>query len=126
VQLIVDYLSFYNVNASTIMLAQPKKAMQFGCALGQGAVVYQIQHANHWDGPVYMNKIDMSDSFYCVWLKAESAPKLEVVLSTQPGEATLLGAITLTLQMVWVKSAPALCIITEMVADLASGSYLVG
>lgn len=94
--------------------------MQFGCALGQGGVVYQIKHANHQDGPVYMNKIDMSDSFYCVWLKAESTPKLVVVLPTQPGEATLLGAITLALQMVWVKSAPALCIITEMVADLVN------
>jgi hypothetical protein len=68
--LIVD-LSFYEVNTDTLTLA-PHKVMQFGRALDQ--LLYQIRHANPWYRLVYMNKIDISDGFYRVWLTADFAP----------------------------------------------------
>lgn len=74
--LIVD-LSFYGVNMDTVKLA-PHEAMQFGRALDR--LLFRIRHADPRHGPVYMNKIDISDGFYRVWLAANSTPKLAVIL----------------------------------------------
>jgi hypothetical protein len=109
-------LSFYDVNADTIKLAPPE-AMQFGKALDR--LLFRIRHANPKYGPVYMNKVDISDGFYRVWLAAESAPKLAVVLPCRPGEEPLI-AIPLTLPMGWIESPPAFCAVTETVADVAN------
>jgi hypothetical protein len=114
-RLIVD-LSFYGVNADTVQLA-PHEAMQFGRALER--LLFRIRHANPGYGPVYMNKIDISDGFYRVALAAASCPKLAIVLPTRPGEPTLL-AIPLSLPMGWIESPPAFCAVTETVADLAN------
>jgi hypothetical protein len=114
-QLIVD-LSYYGVNVDNLKLA-PHEAMQFGHALDR--LLYRIQHTNPKYGPVYMNKIDVSDGFYCVWLAANSAPKLAVVLPSRPGEEPLI-AIPLMLPMGWVESPPAFCAVTETVADIAN------
>lgn len=114
-RLIVD-LSFYGVNADTVKLA-PHEAMQFGRALER--LLFRIRHANPRYGPVYMNKIDISDGFYRVALAAASCPKLAIVLPTRPGEPTLL-AIPLSLPMGWIESPPAFCAVTETVADLAN------
>jgi hypothetical protein len=70
---LIVYLSFYDVNADTVKLA-PHEAMQFGRALEQ--LLSCIRHANPLHGPIYINKIDISDGFYCVALAAASAPKL--------------------------------------------------
>jgi hypothetical protein len=112
-------LSFYGVNADTIKLA-PHEAMQFSRALhALERLLFRIHHANPRYGPVYMNKIDISDGFYRVALAAASCPKLAIVLPTRPGEPTLL-AIPLSLPMGWIESPPAFCAITEAVADLAN------
>jgi hypothetical protein len=100
-RLIVD-LSFYGVNVDTLKLAPPK-AMQFGRALDQ--LLFRIRHDNPKHRPVYMNKIDISDGFYQVWLAANSAPKLAVVLPSHPGEEPLI-AIPLSLPMGRVESPP--------------------
>ena len=114
-RLIVD-LSFYGVNADTVKLA-PHEAMQFGRTLER--LLFRIRHANPRYGPVYMNKIDISDGFYRVALAAASSPKLAIVLPTRPGEPTLL-AIPLSLPMGWIESPPAFCAVTETIADLAN------
>jgi hypothetical protein len=75
--------------------------MQFGRALER--LLFHIRHANPRYGPIYINKIDISDGFYRVTLAASSAPKLAVVLPTRPGEPTLL-AIPLSLPMGWIES----------------------
>jgi hypothetical protein len=43
--------------------------------------LFRIRHANPRYGPVYINKIDISDGFYHVALAAASVPKLAAVLS---------------------------------------------
>ena len=91
--------------------------MQFGHTLEH--LLYQIHHANPKYGPVYMSKIDISDGFYHVWLDANDAPALSVVLPCHPGELPLV-AIPLTLPMGWVKSPPTFSAATEMVADLSN------
>jgi hypothetical protein len=95
----------------------PNEAMQFGRALER--LLFRIRHANPRYGPVYMNKIDISDGFYRVALAAASSPKLAIVLPTRPGEPTLL-AIPLSLPMGWIESPPAFCAVTETIADLAN------
>ena len=79
-RLITD-LSFYGINDETVKLA-PAKAMQFGRALDW--LLYQIRHADPKFGPVYLNKIDISDGFYRVPLTPDSAPRLAVVLPNLP------------------------------------------
>jgi hypothetical protein len=100
-RLIVD-LSLYGVNVDTLKLAPPE-AMQSGRALDR--LLFRIRHANSKHGPVYMNKIDISDGFYRVWLAANSTPKLAVVPPSRPGEEPLI-AISLSLPMGWVEPPP--------------------
>jgi hypothetical protein len=109
-------LSYYGINADTLKLA-PHQAMQFGRALDR--LLYRIRHANPRYGPVHMNKIDISDGFDRVALTADSAPKLAIVLPTQPGELTLV-AIPLSLPMGWVEFPPAFCAVTKTVANITN------
>ena len=66
-----------------------------------------------------MSKIDISDGFYHVWLDANDALALSVVLPCHLGESPLV-AIPLTLPMGWVELPPTFSATTEMVADLAN------
>jgi hypothetical protein len=70
-------------------------------------LLFCLRHANPRDGPVYINKIDISGGFYRVALAAASAPKLAVVPPTHPGEPTLL-AIPLSCPMGWIEFPPRL------------------
>jgi hypothetical protein len=114
--LIVD-LSFYGINADTLLKLSLPKTMQFSQAPDH--LLYRIRHANPSYCLVYMNKIDISDGFYPVALAADSAPKVAIVLPTQPGKPTLI-AIPLSLPMGWVESPPTFCAVTKTVADLAN------
>jgi hypothetical protein len=115
-RLIVD-LTFSGVNAATVNLV-PREAMQFGRTLER--LLFHIRHADPAHGPVYLSKIDIADGFYRVWLQANAAPKLAVVLPSQPGQQEPLIGIPLTLPMGWVESPPAFCAVTETAADLAN------
>jgi hypothetical protein len=114
-RLIVD-LTYSGVNDATVNLV-PREAMQFGHALRR--VLYKVRRANPKFGPVYLHKIDIADGFYRVWLQAEAALKLAVVLPSAEGQEPLL-AIPLALPMGWVESPPAFCAVTETAADLAN------
>jgi hypothetical protein len=114
-RLIVN-LSFYGLNDVTVRLS-PAEAMQFGRTLKR--IMYRIRHANPKFGPVYLNKIDISDGFYRVPLNADMALKLACMLPREPGEPPLV-AIPLALPMGWVESPPAFCAVTETIADMAN------
>jgi len=58
-RLIVDY-TFYDLNKDTLFMA-PYEAMQFGRALER--VLYLVRHANPRFGPLFLNKVDLSDGF---------------------------------------------------------------
>lgn len=111
----MDY-SFYDVNGETERLA-PRKAMQFGRALDR--ILHVVQHADESLGPVYMLKLDVSDGFYRVPLRAADIPGLGIALPSAPGEPRLI-AFPLTLPMGWTESPPTFCTTTETVVDLAN------
>jgi hypothetical protein len=118
---IVDY-TFYDVNADTCRLA-PEEAMRFGRAFQR--LLEDIVNADPRFGPVYLCKVDISDGFYRVWLRAEDIPKLGVTYpSERPGEH--LVAFPLVLPMGWVSSPPYFCAHTETVADVANERIMQG
>ena len=89
--------------------------MQFGKAL-----VHILQHilaANPRHGPTYMLKLDLSNGFYRVRLRAEDIPTLGVAFPVGPGEEPLI-ALPLTLPMGWMESPPYFCSTTETLVDL--------
>jgi hypothetical protein len=114
-RLIVD-LSFWGLNDVTVRLTPPE-AMQFGRTLQR--LLHKIRHANPKFGPVYLNKIDISDGYLRVAVSADMALKMAVMLPCQPDEPQLI-AVPLSLPMGWVESAPAFCAVTETIADLAN------
>ena len=70
-------------------------------------------------GPLYLLKIDLSDGFYRVRLRAQDAPMLGVAFPVAPGEP-LLMAIPLVLPMGWTESPPYFCTTTETIVELAN------
>lgn len=116
-RMISDY-SYFGINADTLRLA-PAEAMQFGRALIR--LLTKIHHANDRFGPVYMSKVDLSDGFYRLWLRAEDTAHLAVLFPTRDGEPPLVG-IPLTNPMGWCDSPPNFSACTETVADLANAA----
>ena len=98
----------------------PPEAMQVGKALD--CLLYCIQHANPAHGPVYANKINISDGFYHIPLDGSTAPNLSVMLPALPGEPLLVG-IPLSLPMGWVVLPPIFCSFMETIANLANHRY---
>ena len=66
-----------------------------------------------------MIKIDLSDGFYRVPIKAEDVPRLGVVLPKKAVQPTNI-AFPVTLPMGWAESPPFFCATTETVVDLAN------
>jgi hypothetical protein len=114
---LINDLSFSGVNKATIPRA-PKHSMQFGRALER--LLHNVRHANPKFGPVYLNKIDVADGFYCIWLDAIQALQLACLLPKRPDEPQLV-AVPLALPMGWVESPPFFCAATETLVDLANG-----
>ncbi len=116
---IVDY-SFSGLNKETLKLS-PREAMQFGRVLER--VMTQIVHADPRFGPVKQIKIDMSDGFYLIRVRAEDIAKLGVAFPALDGEESLI-AFPLSLPMGWTESPPYFCAFTETVADITNERIL--
>jgi hypothetical protein len=116
---IVDY-TYSLVNSETVKLA-PQEAMQFGRALER--IITQVVHADPRYGPVYFIKVDLSDGFYQIAVRAEDIPKLGVSFPTINGEEPLV-AFPLSLPMGWTESPPYFCAYTETIADVANERIL--
>lgn len=114
---IVDY-TFSGVNQTTVPLAFPE-SMQFGRALDR--ILRLVAEADPRHGPVYLNKVDISDGFYNIWLNEADIPNLGVVMPPSPDGDPLI-AFPLALPMGWVNSPPLFCAATETVADLTNWS----
>ena len=114
-RIVVDY-SYWGTNDVSLPTA-PQEAMQFGRALQR--VLQRMYDADPKHGPVHLMKLDVADGFYRVWLRAEDAPSLGVMLPTMPGQPKLV-AIPTVLPMGWTQSPPYFCSLTETVADLAN------
>jgi len=115
---IIDY-TYSGVNQETVRLAPPE-AMQFGDALHR--ILYLIFHADPRWGPVYLDKIDITDGFYQKWLELIGVLKLGAIMPPGP-DGSLSVAFPLGLPMGWTESPPAFCAGTETIADMANASY---
>jgi hypothetical protein len=118
---IIDY-TFYRINEDTVVMAPPE-AMQFGKALWR--ILAGIVDENPRLGPVYISKVDITDGFYCIWVKAEGIPKLGVLLPVEEGQDRLIG-FPVVLLMGWKESPPVFTLATETVTDLANGQIQQG
>jgi hypothetical protein len=118
---IVDY-SYYLLNTETLKLT-PQESMQFGRALDR--LITQTVRADPRFGPVNFIKIDISDGFYRVQVRAEDVPKLGVAFPSLEHEEPLV-AFPLALPMGWTESPPYFCAVTETIADMANARILKG
>ena len=116
-RLLVD-LSIYGLNDATVPVA-PVESMQFGRALER--ILYDVRHANPKFGPVYLQKVDIADGYYRIWLNPTAISQLAVALPLFEGEEQLI-AFPLVLPMGWVSSCPFFCAATETIADIANNS----
>ena len=116
---IVDY-TYSGVNPETLKLS-PQEAMQFGRALER--IITQVVRADPRYGPVYFIKIDISDGFYRVFVRADDIPKLGVAFPSLAGEEPLI-AFPLALPMGWTESPPYFCSVTETITDVANQRIL--
>ena len=66
-----------------------------------------------------LNKTELSDGFYRMYVNPDDAPKLSVVSPTNPG-ANPMVAVPLLLPIVWKNRPPAFSTATETIADIAN------
>ena len=114
-RVIVDH-TWFSVNDHTV-LDLPHEVMQFSGTLPW--ILWLLWHADPSAGPVYLSKYDIMDGFYHVFLKADDALQLAVMMPSYDNEPPLL-AIPLSLTMGWTNSPPTFCAVSETAADLAN------
>ena len=112
---IVDH-TWFSVNDHTIP-DLPHEVMQFGGALPW--ILWLLWHANPTDGPFYLSKYDITDGFYCLFIKADDALWLAVTMPHYDNETQLI-AVPLSLTMGWTNSPPTFCAASETAANLAN------
>jgi hypothetical protein len=95
---ICDY-SFFLINLETIPLA-PTKSMQFGCALW--FTLSTVHHANPHLDTVFLSRVDITYGLYCIWVHTSDAPKLGVVVPTEPRHQQVIG-LPMVLPMGWMQ-----------------------
>ena len=95
----------------------PPEAMQFGGALLR--VLYLIRHADPKFGPTKASKHDVTDGFYCMFLRAQDLLRLAIVLPRYEGEPQLIG-IPMSTTMGWTQSPPTFSTMSETACDLAN------
>ncbi len=108
-----------STNESTVPHAPPE-AMQFGGTLHR--LLYLVRHADPKFGPVRINKQDLKDAFYRMFLRALDCLHLALILPRYEGEPQLV-AIPLATTMGWVQSPPTFCAMSETVCDVANANF---
>jgi hypothetical protein len=112
---ISDY-SFFGVNHETVSVS-PEECMQFGRAFWR--ILRYLKSVNPHLGPVYLSKIDISDGFYLIWVRASDIPKSSVLFPSADDDEYLVG-FPLALPMGWTKAPKIFTATTETVADSAN------
>jgi hypothetical protein len=74
---------------------------------------------------MYFSKIDIADSFYRIWFRANDDPKMSVLFPSTDGEEYLIG-FPLALPMGWTESPKIFTAATETVTDLVNNSLAAG
>jgi hypothetical protein len=76
-------------------------------------------------GPIYLSKIDISDGFYRIWVRAADVAKLGVLFPSRPCEEPFVGFL-LALTMGWKEAPEIFTAVTEKVADLTNHQIHIG
>jgi hypothetical protein len=71
-----------------------------------------------------MNKVDVADGYYRVWICSKDIPKLGIVLPNLTNSGEPLVALPMAIPMGWVKLPPWFCAASKTIADLANGAHL--
>jgi hypothetical protein len=107
------------VNDMTVPHAPPE-AMQFGGVLPR--TLHLVRHANPKFGPPKLNKQDVKDGFYRLYLRALDCLRLALIMPPYEGEPQLI-AIPLSCTMGWVESPPSFSTMSETVCDRANARF---
>ena len=102
------------VNVSIEKGTSPK-AMQFGAFLSR--IIQQFWYANPADGPVWLSKWDILDTFHQCYLRLCNVDKFTYIMPTLPEDTYLLLCIKLVLPMGWVNSPYFFCSAYKTVID---------
>ena len=108
------------VNVSTDRSMAPQ-AMQFGPYLP--LILQQIWETDPQDGPVYLSKWDISNTFQRCVLRPADVGTFSYVVPPLPSKNGINLCVGLVLPMVWASSPPFFCVASEMSADL-DNAYL--
>ena len=98
------------------------KAMQFGPCLPR--ILQQIWEADPQDGPVYLLKCYISDTFRRCVLRPANVGAFPYVVPPLPSDTAIYLCVGLVLPMGWVSSPPFFYATSETVADLAN-TYMI-
>ena len=109
------------VNASTKKSTTPN-AMQFEVCLPQ--FLQNIWEADPSDGPVWLSKWDISDTFHRCLLRLANIGAFTYVVSLLPKYTSTLLYIDLVLPMGWVNPQDMFYATSDTVADVANGYLL--
>jgi hypothetical protein len=120
-QTISDF-SFFGVSHETVSVS-PEECMHFGRAFWR--ILRHLKYDNPHLGPVYVSKIEMSDGFYRIWVRASDFPKLGVLFPSADGDEYLVG-FPLVPSMGWTEDPKVFTAATEMVADVANSALSSG
>ena len=85
--IIMDH-TWFGVNDHTI-LDLPHEVMQFGGTWP--CILWLLRHADPSARPIYLSKYNITDGFYCMFLKADDALHLAVMMPSYDGEPPLLA-----------------------------------
>ena len=80
--------------------------------------MYHARHANPKFGPVKVNKQDISDGFYQLFLQARACLHLALILPCYEDEPQLI-AVPMSCTMGWVQSPPTFCTVSETLIFVA-------
>ena len=102
---------------SIILPWAPGEELQYGHTIG--CILREIIYAKLLLGMNHLLMFDLSDSFYHIMICPSK--KIKPVLTfPRNADSVYLVAITLVLPMVWNKSPPYFCAVTETMKDFSS------
>ena len=108
------------VNVSTDRSVAPQ-AMHFGPCFPR--ILQKISEAYPQDGPVYLSKWDIIDTFHRCVLRPADVGAFSYLVSPLPSNTAIYLCVDLVLPMFWLRSPPFFCAASETAADLAN-TYL--
>jgi hypothetical protein len=112
---ISDYTYLW-VHEEMVAIA-PGECMPFGHTLWR--ILKHVKHANPKMGPICLSKIEITDRFYHIWVRASDVPNMGILFLSRAGGEPSVG-FPLTLPMGWKESPKIITASTETVTHFAN------